>query len=531
MQRDSSTRRSSRRPLWVALGLLAATLAGAVLFLLLRPSGEEAATGASAPVAGAEKRARYRNRALVHRSAPEQRQEAARPTIRGHVYGTDGGALAGATVVASSFEIAGNVLTAAGSVKSDEGGRFELTLPEGTYQLNASAEGYGATLITAHSGQTVSLVLPKSGAIEGRVLDEKGEPVRRFAIDVLTPATDDNPAVPPLFSRSFESEDGAFRVTDLPSWAVIVRATAADHAPVFSAPVMAGPSEVAKVELTLSKGCTLTGRAVDPSGAPVPGVFIDAESLIAAGQMSNVALEAAAQGETQDDGSFVLPNVPRGKIAVRGYDGANAVSTAEVDVSDCDSAPPVKLVMSPGGSLTGVARGADGEPLAGARLTLMHRPIGFVNTTSDAEGRYRFEQVPPGPLRMMAEHADRVKVVDLEVQEGKETELDVTLPPGGTSAIRGQVTAGGRPLQGVRIMLATPTDERGGIGLYYPTTAEDGSFHVTSLPAGLYMINVESTITGTGVQVKPGEVATVELKVADLPPAKPVEPAAAAPPR
>ncbi|WP_437734200.1 MSCRAMM family protein [Sorangium sp. So ce1335] len=523
MQRDTSTRRPSRRPFWVALGLLSAALTGVVLFLLLRPTGEEVARSSAKPqTAGAEKRARYRNRALL-RGAHEARPEA-RPTIGGHVYATDGSTLAGVTVVASSFEVAGNVLTTAGTAKSDEAGRFELTLPDGTYQLSASVEGYGTTSTTAHSGQTVSLVLPKSGVIEGRVLDERGEPVRRFSIDVLSPVTEADPAPPPLFSRVFESPDGSYRVAQLPAWPFVVRATTAEHAPAFSSFVSVRPGDVQKVDLTLSKGCTLTGRAVDPSGAPLPGVFVDAESLIAAGQMSSVALEAAAQAQTEDDGAFVLSNVPTGTIAVRGYDGANAVSSVNVDVAGCDDLPPVKLVMSPGGSVVGVARGADGAPLAGVRLTLLHRPIGFVNTMSDAEGRYRFDQLPAGPIRVMAQYGERMRLIDTEVQEGKETEQDVSLPPGGTGEIRGRVTAGGRPLPGVRLTLATPVGDENSIGLYSPITAEDGSYRVSAISPGIYMISVESTTAGAGVEVKPDEVATVDLRVADAPSAREAPP-------
>ncbi|WP_437484967.1 carboxypeptidase-like regulatory domain-containing protein [Sorangium sp. So ce1014] len=526
MKLDTSQRRPSRRPLWVAIGLLSAALAGVALFLLLRTSGGEV-TGARAPAAGAEKHVRYRNRTLVRRS-PEARPEA-RPTISGQVYGTDGSAVAGATVVAMAFEIAGNVLSTAASAKSDDSGRFELTLPEGMYQLSASVEGYGTSATTAHTGQTVGLVLPKSGAIEGRVLDERGEPVQRFAIDVLSAATEEDPASPPLFSRMFESPDGSFRIAQLPSWQIFVRAAAADHAPTFSSPVTVRSGDVEKMELTLSKGCTLTGRAVDPSGAPQPGVFVDAESLIAAGEMSNIALEAAAQAQTEDDGSFVLSNVPKGKIAVRGYDGANAVSTLNVDAADCDGLAPLNLVMSPGGSLSGVVRGADGEPRAGVWLSLLHRAIGFVSTVSDAEGRFHFDQIPAGAIRLLAQLDGRSKLINFSISEGKEMKQDITLPPEGTGELRGRVTAGGKPLQGVRVELATLLVSDETIAMYYPVTAEDGSFRVSALPPGAYMVSVGSTITGGAVRVKPGEVATMDLNVVDPPSEKAQETANARP--
>ncbi|MGK4009310.1 carboxypeptidase-like regulatory domain-containing protein [Sorangium sp. So ce1036] len=503
-----------------------AALAGVVLFFVLRPKDEQTPR-AGAPAAGAERHVRYRNRAIV-RAAPAAKREA-RPTISGHVYGTDGNTIAGVTVVASTFEVAGNVLSAAGSVKSDEDGRFELTLPDGTYQISASAEGYGATSITAHPGDAVSLVLPKSGVIEGRVLDERGEPVRRFSIDVLTVVTAETPATPALFSRTFESPDGTFRVDQLPSWDVIVRATAADFAPTFSPIVGVRAGDVEKMDLTLSRGCVLTGRVVDSSGAPLPGVYVDAESVIAAGEMTNLALEAAAQAETADDGSFSLPQVPKGAITVRGYDGSNAVSSVDVEVSSCDDLEPVKLVMSPGGSFSGVARDGDGKPIAGARLTLLHRPIGFVDTVSDAEGRFHFEQVPPGMLRVMMRYGEQVVLAGVDIEDGKSTQQDISLAPQGTGEIRGRVTVGGRPLPGARLMLATPVGDDGTIGLYHPVTAEDGSYRVSGVLPGPYIINVESTNIGGNLQVKPGELTTMDLQVTDLPSTKDQEPAIAPP--
>lgn len=518
MQRNTMPRRPLRRRSWIALGVLAVVL-GSVLFVLLRSPEVEGPGSREAPAKSEVKHHRYRNRTLF-RPAPADKPEAERPKISGHVYSTAGDPIAGATVVASTFEIAGNLLSTVGTVQSDELGRFELTLPEGTYQLNASVEGYGTTSVSAHSGEVVSLVLPKSGVIEGRVLDERGEPVQRFAIDVLSAVSADVPATPPLFSRTFESPDGSYRIEQLPSWEIVVRATASDHAPAFSPMITVRAEDVEKMDFTLSKGCTLTGRVVDSAGLPQPNVFVDAESVIAAGQMSDVALEAAAQAQTEDDGSFTLPNVPKGAIAVRAYDGSNAVSTVNVEVGECDRVEPVELVMSPGGSIAGVAREADGTPIAGARLTLMHRPIGFVNTVSDAEGRFRFEQVPPGPVRMMMQRADQVTVTGVMVEEDKETHQDMTLPPQGTGELRGRITAGGKPLPATRLMVATHLSEQGSVGLYYPTTAEDGSYRVSGLPPGVYLVNVMSTSTGDGVQVNAGEVATLDLRVIDPPSVK-----------
>jgi hypothetical protein len=70
----------------------------------------------------------------------------------------------------------------------------------------------------------------------------------------------------------------------------------------------------------------------------------------------------------------------------------------------------------------------------------------------------------------------------------------------------------------MRLMVATSVGKDGTVGLYYPVTAEDGSYHVSSIPPGIYLINVLSTNTGGGVRIKAGEVATLDLTVASLPP-------------
>ncbi|WP_437534884.1 carboxypeptidase-like regulatory domain-containing protein [Sorangium sp. So ce726] len=432
--------------------------------------------------------------------------------ITGYVYGVDGSALEGATVVAASFEVAGNVLSTAATSRTDEDGRFELELPDNTYQLSASREGYGAASAAAHSGEIVSLVLPKSGIIEGRVQDERGQPVARFSIDVISAVTADTPATPTPLSKRFESHDGSFRVEQLPSWEIVVRATAEGFAPAFSEPFTVNAAESVEVTLTLAKGCLIAGRVVDATGAPLPGVFVDAEALLVAGEMSEVSLEAAAQATSESDGSFILGGVPKGTVVLRGYDGLNAVSSIHLQIAECDRVQPVTLVMAPGGGVAGVARAPDGSPLGGVRLTLLHRAIGFVNTTSDDDGRFRFDQIPAGPIRLMMQRGEQVVVSGIVIQEGKTIDADIRLPRQGRGELRGRVVAGGKPLSSVRLMVASSTAD-GGVEIHYPMTAEDGNYRVSSLPPGPYLVSVVSTSIGRGTRLRPGEVTTLDLEV------------------
>src|SRR4051812_34435905 len=171
MRQTPSSKEPSRLSwrFWLALGALAALALAA--FLLLRSRRQDA----SPPAHGVATKSTsaYENRSILGDREPSGgKAGAARPSISGNVYSmTTGELLPGATVVATSFELAGNIMSPVDSTKSDARGHFKVSLAEGTYQLNASMDGYGPGSVTAKSGDTVSIMLPDSGVIEGHVRD------------------------------------------------------------------------------------------------------------------------------------------------------------------------------------------------------------------------------------------------------------------------------------------------------------------------------------------------------------------------
>jgi protocatechuate 3,4-dioxygenase beta subunit len=496
------------------LGSLA--LLGALTFLILCFPSKHRSTEGAMTVPIEKTSSSYRNRSIVRSTQGEMAREA-QPSIEGNVYGMDGVPVADASVVATTFELAGNVTSAAGGMKSDARGHFKIPLPRGTYQLRVNHDGYGPATVTAKSGETVSVMLPKSGVIEGHVRDEKGQPVRQFAIDVIVAVPADIPATPPVWSKRFDSPDGSFRVDALPVWDVVIRATAEGYAPAFTEQIGLEPKGTATMELTLSRGCALTGKVVDKSGKALPHVYVDAESRLAAGEMSDLSMHAAAQAESDLDGSFHLENVPKGTVLVRGYDGSNAVSTVTVDVSDCDKAAPVELAMSSGGGVTGVARNQEGRPLSGAIVSLMSRALGYVSTTTDGEGRYSFDDLAPGIVRVELNYHGNSLLTFTKITDGEVSEHDLVLYGGGKGELRGRVTASGKPIAGARLMIAANRGDGHEISVYNPVTDADGNYSVSSLPPGAYLINVLTVARGKGVEVKADEVANADIDVTPVP--------------
>jgi hypothetical protein len=500
----------TRARAWIPLVSLVATVAiAAALLWLLRP--RERLVPAARATAAAH--GSYHNRAVFRRTPGENAGAASaeRPAIRGNVYDVEGTVLAGATVVATTFDLAGNVPSTAGSARSDAEGRFVIPLPEGTYMLSASMPGYGPTGTSAQSGDTVSLLLPRSGVIQGHVRDGHGQPVQRFTIDIVSVVPGDAPSPPPAWSKTFESRDGSYRADQIPLWPVVVRAVADDHAPAFSDVVTVHASETQNLDLALGDGCTLSGTVQDKQGAPLSRVLVNAEERITAGSAMDPSLQTSTQAQSGDDGSFTLEHVPLGTVLVRGYDGDFAVTTVTIPVSDCAKLGKVLLVMSTGGTITGVARRADGTPLAGARLSITERSIGFVNTTSGSDGRFRFDAVPTGSLRLELEQDGQRAMRYVEVKSGEAVTQDMTLFGTGNGELHGRVTARQKPIAGARLMVASNHGRQQGIAMYFPVTGADGSFRVPSIPEGNYLISVMSTNSGRGVQVRGGDATTVDI--------------------
>jgi carboxypeptidase family protein len=513
---DSDSRRSSSTK-WL-IALLLATIA--LVALLIYALRDEAPTAGPEHPRATLPRSGYLNRALWKSEGPSEidRQARERPSISGLVYDMEGSVIPGARVAATTYQLAGNIPTTAATTESDEQGRFKLELPEGSYHLTGQKDGFGQSLIIANSGDTVSLILPRSGSVHGHVYDEQHRPVQHFAIDVITAAPDETAAPAPLWSKRFDSVDGSFLVPSLPGWPVSIRATATDFAPAFSPMVAVEPGKTRSIDLTLTVGCSLTGTVEDEKGVPTPYVFLDAEARMGAGATSEMSMEAAKQTQSDEKGRFKLDNVPSGPVLIRAYDGSHAVTTATLDVGDCAKLAPLKMTMTLGGGITGIVKGGDGKPLAAARLVLSHRSVGFVNTTTDAEGRYHFEQIPAAIVRIEAEYKGQRTVVFATVKDAVQVEQNISLFAKGTGKLRGIITAAKRPLAGAQLLIASNHGLEEGLDLYYPVTGPDGTYELTGLPEGTYLVSVSSTARSTGVGIKAGEVTTQDLDIADKPP-------------
>lgn len=237
---------------------------------------------------------------------------------------------------------------------------------------------------------------------------------------------------------------------------------------------------MAPVELRLSPGARLTGRVVDPQGAPV------AEARVTVAREPGGPLPQAS-AESGVDGVFELAGLPPGPYRLRAdaagwpsWSSPESLALAEGQSRD------VQVELEPGAVLTGRIEGLDPRELAAVRVRVLpqgpkrHIPIDAV---VDHQGHYRVEGLPPGRSRVTAhlDHPQRSAEGEVSLaQRQRQAELDLVFEDGYT--LSGVVRRQGDPVHAT-VRLEGPKSLEG-------STDAAGGFRFSGLPAGEYRLEV-----------------------------------------
>ena len=130
---------------------------------------------------------------------------------------------------------------------------------------------------------------------------------------------------------------------------------------------------------------------------------------------------------------------------------------------------PVEL--SPAATLTGIVIGPDGNPVAGAKISVQD-PMGMLRTMmgggvssaiSDAEGSFTLTGLRKGaPVRVIATHRDFGSSKVASIKAGDEAKLELTKP----LTLKGVVLdTQNMPIAGARVQVARVTEQQSGMGM------------------------------------------------------------------
>ena len=162
-------------------------------------------------------------------------------------------------------------------VKTDTQGRWTCSeLPKSWTWINvlASHPDYIDTLVDGHfdsptteqlRGQSVVTMLSRGVPIQGRVVDERGEPLAAARVGLGA-----DRRIGQRFHPSTTTDaDGRFKFgAVVPAGVQIMTAQAAGHAPLLKQITVAGPAPVT-VEFRLGSAQSFRGQVVDPRGKPL----------------------------------------------------------------------------------------------------------------------------------------------------------------------------------------------------------------------------------------------------------------------
>ncbi|WP_345427245.1 MFS transporter [Pseudonocardia xishanensis] len=239
------------------------------------------------------------------------------------------GSVSGALRTAHGTAIPGGVVTVTapdgtqvGRTEVDRGGGYALGgLPSGDYLVVATAPGFRPEVATVHlngTGRAHDFDLRGDGAVRGlvRTGDRPTPGVAVLALD----------ATGRLVGRTVTTEDGRFRLADIPVGTTTLTATLAGHEP--TATTVSVTPEGAVVELVLAAGGALAGTVSGPDGRVLAAALVTV--LDGAG-------EVVATTTSGPDGRFAIPRVAPGPYTVTTSVHVPAVASVDVGGSGTQS--------------------------------------------------------------------------------------------------------------------------------------------------------------------------------------------------
>ncbi|HEX6881828.1 MAG TPA: sigma-70 family RNA polymerase sigma factor [Planctomycetota bacterium] len=336
-------------------------------------------------------------------------------------------------------------------VETDDAGEARLSpLHAGLVRVEADRGGAVSGELRAGGTTVLELALASGVEVEGTVMDRAGLPLA--GAEVLLIADRNDWLAPRVVARTGAS--GSYRVRDVqPELSVTARSGKLAQA--LLEPLRGRTGRV-RIDFTLDReGAELGGIVRDARGAPVAGALVavgDPEGW-AVGDDERPGLyrpERPLRLERTDaQGRFRAPGVsPAFGLELAVQAGSFPIAVANVSAS-IGASSYVEIRLDDPASLVGVVRSALGAPVSGARLALVRCdgadanevPFDLPATTTDAEGAYRLEALPPSSLLRLdppAGGAGATTLVALALTPG-ESRRDLVLAS--DDAVRGRVQA------------------------------------------------------------------------------------------
>jgi hypothetical protein len=282
-------------------------------------------------------------------------------------------------------------------------------------------------------------------------------------------------------------QPGVFRITGLRLlFGYSFRVDAPGYAPYVSPPTLLEPSQ-AQVERTvrLGPGGQITGRVVDTSGKPIPGVTA---APIRDGFPGNRRSDSALPLEqrTNSQGIFLLEGLGAGRTDILLTPPANTnlvtvVRPAQVMYNELTDMGTITL--GSGGTIQGtLIRTPGNTPIPDAQITSTN---GIIRAQTDSAGKFVLTNLRPGVYTLQAQEYGANLTVGIEDQETKIVQLEA-----GSGQLQGLATSQERPLA---VAVVARKIDYGQSITRYASARNDGRFTLNNMAPGRWEVILSAT--------------------------------------
>jgi len=373
----------------------------------------------------------------------------------------------------------------------------------------------------------LELVLRAPMGLHGVVVDQQGTPLNKFSVSAQRIS---DGAFGEVFTDTregtFESEDGAFFLEGMieGTWKVHVEG---DNYVTLEPVSIELPAEtrddplLVEVMLTASVAGTVRG----PDGEVVPGATISIDTGTPSWQAA-IAGRVVPTAETDPEGHFELKGIAPEQIGIYADADDYARSpSVTVDLQPGDTLEEVELVLTLGGTLTGIVYDSEGEPASGRMIALNDmKTFDSKATTSDGDGSFRFDHLLPGTWQVVAMDRgadwggsdgdesgiagmmDAMTLSQATIIEGELTHIVLGAPPEDPVRIHGRVSHGDGAYSGAMVSFF-PEGSRLYERMVNATVADDGTYELTVDGPGSYVVSIAKLPVGGGA----GQQNTIEF--------------------
>lgn len=307
---------------------------------------------------------------------------------------------------------------------TDQGGRFELQVPEGQVELQAFSPDFRSTgdEVVGPTQDVVTIRVPwiTQGSFEGVIAPGLRGRVPPRVIVGISPLGDDfDPSTRALRSKRVVTDvlpGGLVRVDQLPAGEAMIEILAPGLGPWRQRVTIPERRTLRVDDITLDPGAELSGRVLDRAGRPVVG------AVVHLGAADDLDLDLAHSNLTDRDGRFSVHGVTAdSRQLVVAADGFMMSSRQIVIPDDLLGVEPYTVTLDPT-AMVRVQLTKGGKAAAAFRLLSVRRDGEFLgNRITDVEGRLGYVVDRPGVYRFSL------------FGELEERSVDVVVGPGGSA--------------------------------------------------------------------------------------------------